>query len=1036
MLPNINSNYLSLPIESSTMTKLVIFSPNERRRFDAPPLFNADEQLWYFSLTKETLEIFTKLRTPTTKVGFILQLGYFKANAKFFTAEQFRKKDIDYVTNMLGIDRHKVNFASYQKRILIDHRKKVLKLLRWNPFNHGQQEKITTHIKWLAQRQFSPKKLFLFAIDYCWQNKVELPSYNTLAILITGAYNQYEDELTAILESKLTLAHRTKLNTLVNEPNKQLMQRSSITKIKQINQSLRPTDIQANIENFKVLKEYFYEFKSIINDLNLPDQATEYFATWVQKSTTPQLNKFSNKNKLYLYLLSYIKHQFYSRHDVIIDVFLRSVRTAINHANNKLTKIEKENCSERNKAIKKLSENNKSSRVLIEKITETVKFPLLSGPEKLVKIETLVDNYNEQNTTLERNCVIQIENSLDKISKNESFFDALESFSRKLQGKVAELVKVVDFNTAILKGPLLDALYHFKLLDGKVNRDSPLDFLNANEKAIIFKAGKLRVSLYKILLFMHLADAIKSGHINLLYSYRYKTIHEYLINEDSWKSERDELIKHAGLVEFDNFKITIEKLKQQLDSKYRIINERFSNGENSYLVVDKNRKIKVTTPKIDSDETEYNSALLSQAGFIPVLTVLNDIDHITDFSSSFKHFSNKHKKLKPHAKTILAGILGKGCNIGINKLANISIGISENTLKNTVNWFFSLKNIQKANNKIISLIDKLFLANNYRNDNTILHTGSDGRKINVAVDSLHANYSYKYFGKQKGVSIYIFIDERQLLFHLTVISSSEREAAYVIDGLLQNEVVKSDIHSTDTHGFTETVFAATHLIGTAFAPRIKNIGDQKVYAFSSRKTYEKLGYQILPSRLINLKLIEDHWDDILRFMATIKLKYTSASQLFKRLSSYAKDHPLYRALKEFGRIIKSIFILTYLDDVDVRQRIEKQLNKGELANKFSKAVFFANNQEFKEGVQEDQEIAAACKMLIQNAIVLWNYLYLSQLIANHSNLEERRRMTGLMKRGSAIVWCHINFQGEYDFTKHAANDVKFDLGKILALRVF
>ena len=76
----------------------------------------------------------------------------------------------------------------------------------------------------------------------------------------------------------------------------------------------------------------------------------------------------------------------------------------------------------------------------------------------------------------------------------------------------------------------------------------------------------------------------------------------------------------------------------------------------------------------------------------------------------------------------------------------------------------------------------------------------------------------------------------------------------------------------------------------------------------------------MPNRTINQKLIANHWDDILRFMVTIKLKEVTASQLFKRLSSYAKDNPLYQALKEFGRIIKSLFILTYFDDVRLRQR--------------------------------------------------------------------------------------------------------------------
>ncbi len=80
-------------------------------------------------------------------------------------------------------------------------------------------------------------------------------------------------------------------------------------------------------------------------------------------------------------------------------------------------------------------------------------------------------------------------------------------------------------------------------------------------------------------------------------------------------------------------------------------------------------------------------------------------------------------------------------------------------------------------------------------------------------------------------------------------------------------------------------------------------------------------------------------------MATIKLKYSTASQLFKRLSFYAKGHPLYQALKEFGRIIKTQYILTYYDDVNLKERVEKQLNKIEAPNRFSKAVFFSRNQE-------------------------------------------------------------------------------------------
>jgi hypothetical protein len=51
--------------------------------------------------------------------------------------------------------------------------------------------------------------------------------------------------------------------------------------------------------------------------------------------------------------------------------------------------------------------------------------------------------------------------------------------------------------------------------------------------------------------------------------------------------------------------------------------------------------------------------------------------------------------------------------------------------------------------------------------------------------------------------------ERDLLWHSLVFSAADRESAYVIDGLMHNEVVKSDIHSTDAFGYTEAIFATT-----------------------------------------------------------------------------------------------------------------------------------------------------------------------------------------------------------------------------------
>jgi TnpA family transposase len=269
-----------------------------------------------------------------------------------------------------------------------------------------------------------------------------------------------------------------------------------------------------------------------------------------------------------------------------------------------------------------------------------------------------------------------------------------------------------------------------------------------------------------------------------------------------------------------------------------------------------------------------------------------------------------------------------------------------------------------------------------------------------------------------------------------VINPAEREAGYVIDGLLQNDVIKSDIHSTDTHGYSEIIFALTHLIGVSFAPRIKNIKKQQLYSFEKPSELIKQGYNIVSKKMIHPEEIEKEWDNILRLIATIKLKEATASQLLKRVSSYSIDHPLYRALKHFGRIIKTIFLLKYIDEVELRQMIEKQLNKIESANKMSKAVFFGNGNEFQVGTPNEQLIAVGCKRLIENCIICWNYLYLSKYLKDIDSVEKKKQILELIVNSSVVTWQHINLQGEYDFSDEYLKDtIQFSLPELLSVLV-
>ena len=132
----------------------------------------------------------------------------------------------------------------------------------------------------------------------------------------------------------------------------------------------------------------------------------------------------------------------------------------------------------------------------------------------------------------------------------------------------------------------------------------------------------------------------------------------------------------------------------------------------------------------------------------------------------------------------------------------------------------------------------------------------------------------------------------------------------------------------------------------------------------------------------------------LRLITTIKLKETTASDIFRRLNSYSKQHQLYTAIKAFGQIIKSMFILNYLDDLELRQSVEKQLNKIELANRFTRAVAVGDPQGFSQAEREEQEIAESCNRLIKNCIICWNYLYLADRLAKMTHKNDRKFIGG------------------------------------------
>lgn len=1008
------------------MTPLNILTTAEKKIFESPPMFTSRERKKYFIFPQGILKRVQKV-TPQNKIYFLVMYGYFKASNKFYT-RQFHQNDLDFVAERLGIVS---NHTAYNRRTYLNHREIILVYCGYKKFASATVPFLVTALAPLIRSHTRPKAILYQSCEFLTKQKTEIPSYYTLATLIAEELKRHEKILAEALSSLLTESHKQMFDSLLTKS--PATQRYQLTLLKKFTQSTRPTKIRENITDLLLLKELFATIGSLLQSMQLTPEGMKYYAYCVSRFRMLQVQR-REETERYLYLTCFIIHQYFMLQDILLDIIILAVQAARNKATAQQQETTFAMRKTKAQAIAHVIMNVKTQRELVKEIRSILNTSELNNEQKIKQLEVLLAEKPTQSEPIDSElAMLQQESS--QIIKDADYYNILEKNSVKLQSRVSEIVKHISFDEKTSNKNIIEAIAYYKKHDGNIASSAPIDFLDEKEQEVIFDTQKkLRVSLYKALLFSHIATLIKSGGLNLVHSYKYKAFEAYLLPQDEWEKQKETLL--LGDV-VDNKKI-MDTLTDLLDKRFEQTNSHIADGSNQYIRF-KDGRFYLSTPKLEKIEEDEDTAiadLFPKPRSVSLLSVLTTVNDAVPFVDSFTHFQQKHIGMKPEAKAFYAGIIGLGCNIGTAQIAQIARHINEHELENTVNWYFSVENLMSANDSILRFIDRLSMPKLFKKDQNITHTSSDGQKFAIGVDSLNANHSYKYFGSGKGVSVYSFITDTHALFYSTVISSSEREAAYVIDGLLHNDVVKSDIHSTDTHGYSEIIFAITHLLGFTFAPRIKNLQDQRLYSFGKRKSYEAKGYKILPDANIQVDLIKEQWDEILRLIATLKLKETTASQLLKRLSSYSRQHPLYRALKAFGQIIKSIYILTYIDDMELRQAVEKQLNKMESANKFEKAVFYGNNQEFQQEIKEEQLIAEGCKRLIANAIILWNYLYISQKYEDAPSEEEQNTLISRLKQGSIVTWQHINLHGEFDFSdENMKKTFPFDLPKILDLEV-
>jgi TnpA family transposase len=1012
------------------MSRIKILEPIEIKRFNTPPVFNQRQRIHFFEFSEELWQQVPDFRKDVSKVGFLIQWGYFKHSGFFYAVSDFHKADIEFVAKQMSVSPKLISMPTYSLRSALEHQQIILDLQSYQGFSKAENTFIK-HVEYLVEIPLMPRKVLYQSIQWLSKNKIEKPSYDKFRRIISTAYNQYNQLNNKKLAVLMTPNIKEYLDEIfeINTQTNQML----FNAFKKPSQSLRPMKIKDSLAYFTQLKTYYQTVEHIVKALNFDDAAINYYAYRTLKMRN-QHTKTGRER--YLYLLCFITHQFRMWQDTFVEVVLKSVTNATNNTKRTQQALTFKNQGQRKAATKILINDRNNYKKQIESAIRILEDPSQYSEKKITNALVILKSQAVL-TQQQQELIDNLDRSVNK-NEEEEFLQYFSTQYRKTNQRIGGILGALTFDKINSETALMTALDEFIKVNGRIKDPSKdLSWLSDTEVgSLTNEQGNFDKNLYRMLLFRAVSDAFKNGTLVLKESYQYRPFEHYLLDKTYFQTHRERLLEECGFSHLASYENVIKVLKEDLDQQYHKTNQRYLQGENLDLTITDEGDKKIETPLRDRpDELKELEQFFTKAKYINIIDLLSEVEKNTFYLSEIEHLGGKHAKTRPDQETLFAGIVGTGCNIKMDKMANISKGINPSTLQLVNQLYLNPDSLKAANDCLINFKNQLALPEQHRNNAQELHTVSDGQNFFVQSESLNANYSYKFPGYDKMVTVNTGMDERFGIFSIQVISASEKEAPYVIDIVLKNSPVKSTIHSTDTGGYTEAVFGVLNLLGICYAPRLKNLLSQQLYSFAKRREYKGLNYPILPEQNINEKLIEDNWEDLLRLMVTLKSGKTTAHRIFKRLNAYAKQNPLLAAMKEYGKIIKSGFILRYYDEREFRQAIELQLSHIELVNRFSKAVFFGNNQEYLVSLKEEQERVTLARQLIQNAIIVWNYLFLSDQISQMSKQSDVEELLVALRNGTIVHWEHVNLHGIYDFTKLGMKkNPKFDMTKISQLK--
>jgi TnpA family transposase len=357
--------------------------------------------------------------------------------------------------------------------------------------------------------------------------------------------------------------------------------------------------------------------------------------------------------------------------------------------------------------------------------------------------------------------------------------------------------------------------------------------------------------------------------------------------------------------------------------------------------------------------------------------------HWLGWHHNFGPASGSDPKIKDSQGRYCMAVFTGGANIGPYEAANHIAGVSARELSMVRNRHVDLKKLNAAIATVVNAFADLDVVKAWGDGTTV---AADGTQVETYIDNLLAETSIRYGGV--GGIAYHYVSDTYVALFSRFIPCGVWEAVHLIEGLLANtsNVQPSTVHA-DTQGQSAPVFTLATLFGFDLMPRIRNFKDLIFYRASEHLIYphidELFGERTaadLGRNVIDWKLIERHWRDLMQVGISISEGRLSSATLMRRLRSNSRKNRIYKIFREVGRSVRTVALLRYLADPQLRARVTAATNKVESYNGFSHWLSFGNNGVLADNDPAEQEKLIKLNTLLANLVIFHNALDIMDVV--------------------------------------------------------